>query len=217
MDKICVVFVCNKLYFDKFVYTCNKLITNGKYQGDICLVIGDDLNNDILLIHNTIVKNNVIVKYFPNIHFTKEFLDININVKTDGRNIYSRFQWHKLHVFNIFFKNWDYILYIDCGMHIFSDISPMINSRKEHKLLAHYDNYPYFTAKLDTQFDKTHYYFKKINDKYDLNVHYFQSTMMLYNTSIIEENTFNDLYNLMLEYPFSITNEQAIMALYFIR
>ena len=41
--------------------------------------------------------------------------------------------------------------------------------------------------------------------------------MMLYNTSIIEENTFNDLYNLMLEYPFSITNEQAIMALYFIR
>ena len=103
MDKICVVFVCNKLYFDKFVYTCNKLITNGKYQGDICLVIGDDLNNDILLKHNTIVKNNVIVKYFPNIHFTKEFLDININVKTDGRNIYSRFQWHKLHVFNIFF------------------------------------------------------------------------------------------------------------------
>jgi hypothetical protein len=38
---------------------------------------------------------------------------------------------------------------------------------------------------------------------------------MLYDTNIIEENTYNDLFNLMLEYPISKTNEQGIIALYF--
>jgi hypothetical protein len=48
MDKFCFVFVSNKAYFDKFLYTCNLLITNGNYKGDICLVIGDDLNSEEL-------------------------------------------------------------------------------------------------------------------------------------------------------------------------
>ena len=47
--SICFVFVCNKNYFSKFINTCNELITNGKYKGDICLVIGNDLLNDDLL------------------------------------------------------------------------------------------------------------------------------------------------------------------------
>jgi hypothetical protein len=38
---------------------------------------------------------------------------------------------------------------------------------------------------------------------------------MLYDTSIIEDTTFQDLYNLSLEYPISRTNEQGITALYF--
>ena len=38
---------------------------------------------------------------------------------------------------------------------------------------------------------------------------------MLYDTSIIEEDTFNNLYNLMNEFPISITNDQGIIALYF--
>jgi hypothetical protein len=45
-NDLCVVFLCNKPYFNKFIYTCNQLITNGKYNGNICLVVGDDLNND---------------------------------------------------------------------------------------------------------------------------------------------------------------------------
>ena len=216
MDKLCLVFVCNKLYFEKFVYTCDQLIRNGKYQGDICLIIGDDLNNDVVLKHDILVKNNVIVKYFPNIEFTKEFLDVNNNIRSDGRNISSRFQWHKLYLFDTFFKNWDYMFYVDCGMHIFSDISPMIASRKANKLLAHYDNFPFFKDKLGSQFDETHYYFKKLSNKYNLEANHFQTGMMLYSTSIIEANTFSDLCNLMLEYPFSMTNEQPIIALYFI-
>ena len=49
MNKLCAVFLCNKAFFSKFMYTCNQLITNGKYNGNICLVIGDDLHNDKML------------------------------------------------------------------------------------------------------------------------------------------------------------------------
>ena len=38
---------------------------------------------------------------------------------------------------------------------------------------------------------------------------------MLYDTSIIEENTYENLLNLVTENPISNTNEQGIMALYF--
>ena len=99
-DDVCVVFLCNERYFNKFIYTCNQLITNGKYNGNICLVIGDDLHNSDLLNCDVINNNNIIVKHFPNIQFSNVFLEINNKIITDGRNISKKFQWHKLHLFN---------------------------------------------------------------------------------------------------------------------
>lgn len=215
-DKVCVVFLCNKAYFSKFVDTCSKLIENGKYNGTVCLVIGDDLNNDELLDSEFIKNNNIIIKYFPDIKFPNEFLIVNKSIKTDGRNITKKFQWHKLHLFNTFFKQWNYIFYLDCGIHIFSDISPMLNEVTENKLLAHSDAYPTYQWKLHSQFDETNYeYFKKLSDKYNLNADYFQTTIMMYDTKIIENNTYDDLLKLSIEYPISKTNEQGIIALYF--
>lgn len=216
VDKVCVVFLCNKDYFKKFVDTCSKLIGNGKYKGNICLVIGDDLVNNKLLDSEFIKKNNIIIKHFPDIKFPNDFLIVNKSVKTDGRNITKKFQWHKLHLFNTFFKQWNYIFYLDCGIHIFSDISPMLNEVTKNKLLAHSDAYPTYEWKLHNQFDETNTeYFKKLSSKYNLNMDYFQTTIMLYDTKIIENNTYDDLLKLSIEYPISKTNEQGIMALYF--
>jgi len=213
---ICVVFLCDKKYFNKFVNTCNQLITNGKYNGNICLVVGDDLNNDELLDCYFIKNNNITIKYFPNIQFSNDFLIVNNHIKTDGRNLTKKFQWHKLHLFNTFFKQWDYIFYIDCGMNIFSDISPILNEITENTLLAHSDAYPKYEWKLHLQFDKTNSeYFTKLNNTYNLNIDYFQTTIMLYDTKIINHDTYDNLLKLTMEYPISITNEQGIMALYF--
>ena len=76
MINLCVVFLCDKAYFNKFVNTCNQLITKGKYKGDICLVIGDDLLNDNMLDCDIIKQNNITIKHFPNITFQKEFLPL---------------------------------------------------------------------------------------------------------------------------------------------
>jgi len=216
-SKNCVVFVCNKTYFTKFLNTCHQLITYGKYKGDICLVIGDELKNDVLLNHQLIKSCNIIIKYFPNISFPEEFLNINNNINNhiDNRHLTKKFQWHKLYLFSTFFKRWDYIFYIDCGVTIFSDISPILNEATENTLLAHSDSYPVFVWDLARQFDKTHSLFQNLNNKYKLDIDYFQTTIMLYDTKIIENDTLENIWKLTLEYPISLTNEQAIMALYF--
>ena len=211
----CVVFVCNQAYFYKLANTCNQLVTNGNYKGDICLVIGDDLIDNKLLQSDFIIKNKIIIKHFPNITFSKEFIEINNKINTDRRNITKKFQWHKLHLFNTFFKRWDYIFYIDCGMTIFSDITPMLNERTENKLLAHSDAYQTYERKLHNQFCINNECFEKLNNIYNLNIDYFQSGIMLYDTKIINENTYDELLKLTYEYPISKTNEQGIMALYF--
>jgi hypothetical protein len=216
MDKYCVVFVCNKNYFDKFVNTCNQLITKGKYKGNICLVIGSDLQGDKVLECDFIRNNNIIIQYFPNIYFTKEFLEVNNKINCGRSNITKRFQWHKLNLFNVFFKKWNYILYLDCGINIFDDISPILEDATNNTLLAHSDSYPTYEWKLNNQFDKNIAdYFSKLNNKYDLNIDYFQTTIMLYDTNIIESDTYDNLLNLSQEYPISRTNDQGIIALYF--
>jgi hypothetical protein len=215
-NNICVVFVCNKSYFHKFIYTCNQLIKNGNYNGNICLVIGDDLNNDKLLECDFIKTYNIIVKYFPDIQFSNEFKNINNTIKCDGRNLTKKFQWHKLYLFDTYFKQWNYIFYLDCGMTIYQDISPMINEITENTLLAHSDAYPTYEWKLYCQFDVTNKeYFTKLNEKYNLNIDYFQTGIMLYDTQIIQKDTFDNLINLSFEYPISRTNEQGIISLYF--
>ena len=216
MATACVVFVCNKAYFDKFVYTCNQLVTNGNYKGPICLVIGDDLYNDKLLDCDLIKHNNILIKYFPNIHFSSEFLDIQQTMNRGAHWFQKIFQFHKLHLFNTYFKRWDYIFYIDCGITILSDISPIMNEAAENTLFAHSDAYPTYKNKLRDQFDATNIqYFTKLNNTYNLNIDYCQTTIMLYDTKIIENNTYDELLKLLLEYPISITNDQGLIALYF--
>ena len=215
----CIVFLCNKSYFLRFVRTCELLVTHGKYSGPICLIIGDDLLNDKLLSHEIILKHKITIKHFPDIIFPSSFTQVIENINNpnvDKRNITKSFQWHKLHLFNVWFKQFNYIFYMDCGITILSDISPILKEKTEKKLLAHSDAYPSFEWKLRGQFDSTNKeYFTDLNSKFNLDCDYFQTTVLLYDTNIIEENTFADLYKLAVTYPISRTNEQAIMCLYF--
>jgi hypothetical protein len=216
-NDICVVFLCNKAYFDKFIYTCNQLVTNGKYNGNICLVIGDDLQGNPLLECDTIKNNNVIIKYFPNFAFSSRFITLQKSLQRPPHWFHKLFQYHKFHLFNTFFKKWKTILYLDCGITIYSDVSLIINERTENALVAHSDGYPTYQWKLSGQFDHTKpEYFTKLKQKFNLNIdHYFQTTVMLYDTSIITNDTYNNLLALLSEYPICITNDQGIIALYF--
>jgi hypothetical protein len=211
----CVVFVCDSKYWNKFIYTCDLLIRNGKYNGDICLVVGDDLKYLTSMPNDFILKNKIIVKHFPNIKFSDNFMKNFFSLKRADYWNQKIFQYHKFYLFDIFFKKWKYIFYIDCGIRIFDNIHPILNLKTENKLLAHSDAYPTYVWKLHDQFSKDDIYFPKLNSSFDLNCDYCQTTIMLYDTNLIETNTFKDLLDLSEEYPISITNDQGIIALYF--
>ena len=215
LDSECVVLLSNKKYFGLFIKTLNLLTTKGNYHGDICLVIGNDLLQNELLDHPLIVENNVIIKYFPDLRFTYNFFRVIKHVK--GLDFLDKlFQYHKFHLFNSYFKQWKTILYLDSGMEIYSDIHPILAIKKSNKLIAHSDAYPTYVWTLKDQFNKTPYrIYEKLSQSFDLNGDYFQTTMMLYDTEIIKENTFANLYDLCLKYPISKTNDQGIIALYF--
>lgn len=206
-DKICIVFVTNKLYIEKFIKTCKLLITNGEYKGDICLIYGNDLK-DIINDYLFIKENKIITKYFEDLIFPEKFYETKKNKKIT-RGGTKLFQYHKLHLFNVYFKKWDYIFYMDSTMRIYRDVEPLIECKTPNKLVAHSDAYPDHKWKLKSQFIKN-------VEKYNTNCDYFQTTMMIYDTNIINETTFNDLYNLSIEYDFASNNDQSILALYFI-
>lgn len=213
----CVVFVCNLPYISKFIESCRQLVEVGKYSGPICLVISDDLVGNTMLNHPVIVDNKVIVKHFPNIEFPPWFINFIRNIERSP-SLFDKAMivLHKYHIFNVFFKQWDYILYIDTGSGFFSNIQPLLDTKLPGTLLAHSNAYPAYQIRMDVEFACISPYIDNMRAKYDLNVDYPQSTLMLYDTSIITDTTFDELYNLTLEFPISYQSEQGIMALYFV-
>ena len=216
----CVAFVCNFRYLDKFFETCKSLIDVGEYNGDIVLVVGNDINVEALKNHPFIKANKqIMVHYCPDIVFKRE-----VSSKMDkinahcGKFGYKLFQYHKYHLFTPFFKQWKYVFYIDCGAKIYDNIQPILQSATPDVLLAHSDAYPTYKWKLSCQFREEIFPELKQNlsQCWDLEQDYFQSTIMLFDTSIIEDDTFQQLYELTEKYPISGTNDQGIMNLYFI-
>jgi hypothetical protein len=214
----CIVFVCNGAYFDKFIQTCTQLVTIGAYSGPICLVIGNDLLNSPKLKHPLITEHTIEIVYFPEFIFPPVVLETFGKLSRDASWMAKLFQFHKFHIFDIYFKKWSRILYLDCGIHIFSPIKPILDSFIPGKLLAHSDTYPYFCWELGGQFEKIQPYYDQLASTYDLRSDYFQTTMMYYDTSIITETKRipYELYELSCTFPISRTNDQGIIALYFI-
>ena len=104
-------------------------------------------------------------------------------------------------------------------MQIYKPLQPFLDLDCTNCLFAHSDAYPYknswsilnqFAIRSDQQMA-----YQLINEFSDINRDYFQTTTMLYDTSIIKDNTFDKLVELLFKYPFSITNDQAIISLWF--
>jgi hypothetical protein len=215
MTSTCVVFLSNQLYLGKFVMTALSLRNQGHYEGDICLVIGDDLHNHPVLTDPILQYLRVEIKYFPDIPIPDATKDLMKGLERGPHWFPKLFQYHKFHLFNLYFKKWRRILYLDCGLTIFDSIQPLLDVWQENTLLAHSDAYPYYEWKLRDQFVKLSPYTEELQRSFDLSGDYPQTTVMLYDTNILEEKTERDLIDCMLKYPNSMTNDQGIVALYF--
>lgn len=211
MSDNCVILMCNKPYLDKAKNTIDQIRNIGKYKDDIVLLIGNDLKNENIII------DNVIIKYFLDIDRSDIIEILKIKPISDGREFNKIFQWHKIHIFDVYFKKWKKCLYIDAGMHIFNPIEKILNLDCFNNLVAHSDSYPTYEWKLKNQFDFKQFpeLYNELYSKYDLEIDYFQSGILLYDTNIIDANTKDNLLELSNKYINSRTNEQGILNLYF--
>lgn len=213
--KTCVAFICDLAYFPKFKYTYYLLRSVGKYDGDVCLVVFEELYHSELLAEFCANNPAVIVQWFHPILFPQSFHDSQISLNREKYWNDKMFQFNKLYLFHAYFKHWDYVLYLDCGITIYREVAPLLACAAPNTLYAHSNEYPYYTKTLKCQFDQTISLFRELETTYNLEIDYPQTTIMLYDTSIIQETTVLELYQLAVKYPISMTNDQGIVALYF--
>lgn len=214
MSTKCVVLVTDKNFLEKTFSTIHQIRNIGNYEGDIVVLPHMNLLFDKWLAYMA-EEYNVKLKFFAPIdlqYIYKKFSE------RPFQNVgFKRMQWHKLHLFDEYFKQWDSILYMDAGMQIFDDINIFWELVVPGKLIAHSDDYPNFTTTMKRQFDSVAYpeIYSELNNKINLNRSGFQSTMMLFDTSIIEQNTKKILIDIANKYHIMRTNEQGTMNIYF--
>jgi hypothetical protein len=224
--KTVIILMTDINYIDKTIHTIEEIRYIGKYNGDIVVMPEKHSVNSRL--QDAADSLRFTIKVFEPIDLTyimfklhdKPFKD-----SIDGRELTKTFQWHKLHVFDTYFKQWDMIFYIDAGMHIYRDISVFteifLNEKEKANgapvFLAHSDTYPTYIWKLRNQFERYAYpdEFRALETHINLDVDYFQSGILLFDSSVIENQTKNDLCVLANTYYISRTNEQGIMNIYF--
>src|SRR5581483_523177 len=114
--RIALVTYTDYNYLPKAKMTIGSIRTNGKYYGDL-VVITDGL---FQIDKEYIFRMNLIIKEYPDIDVTKLLEKIREHpfTNSDGRELYKIKQWNKLYVFDTYFKQWDYIMFLDAGIMI---------------------------------------------------------------------------------------------------
>jgi len=224
MKDFCIILVFDKKFLRKSYITIKQIRGIGRYKGDIVCVISDDLKNRINWLR---IDDRVIIKHFPEIDRSKITDDPSKHpVEADKKEIVrvcfpmkaKMIHYHKFYVFHKWFRdNYKKCFYMDTGTQIFKPLDKIINRDCAGKLLAHSDAYPLYEDTLTCQFDREVFpdLYKELDDVYNLNIDHFQSTVMLYDTSIIQDDTFDDLWELANHYVNCKTNDQGILNLYF--
>ena len=230
MGERCIVLVANSNYFQKAFTTIYGLRTIGNYSGSIVLITDENTIHQMFSkespdpdFHNMVKSLSITIKTFENINLSYILEKIGgkpFKQTLDCRELTKTFQWHKLHIFDTFFKQWKNILYIDAGMNIFKEVEPfwdIIDNYGNDVLLAHSDTYPEFKNNYKNQFEQLSFpeIFLELENLVDLSRDNFQTTMLLFNSDIIKESTKTDLILYMNKFPISKTNEQGIMNIYF--
>ena len=203
-------------YLDSFI---QNLRTEGNYDGPLVVITNLFASKFLFKIMFQNNDKNIIFLKFKKTKFNKVTESKLEELETGSqpnRHITKRFQWEKLNLFDPKLKSWDYIFYLDINMTIHFDINPIFSELPVKKLFAKADRYPNYDKSLASQFDKTKPDFKILNKEFDLSSKkYFQTGVLYFDTNLIEEKTKYNLIKLSERFPITLTNEQAIMNLYF--
>lgn len=174
-----IVIVSDENYLNHAKSLFMNLIYDCDWKGDLCLIT-------------------------DNKTYTKEFEDIGIFVKRFDLLDYSNdsnCMFQKLFVFDVFFKKWKKVLYLDCDIMFFENIDSSFN----YDIKMSCDVEPWcIEGHPDCRgFDrrKNEFLFNELVEKYDIqNNKMYNAGSFMYDTSILSDNTVKELFELKNRY-----------------
>lgn len=211
------VTLCDKEYYSRSLQTINELRTNGEWTGDIVL-IAVDFNPEQLpgveIYNVSHINTDALIeqhKAFP----------IYVDAENDLRHFRKLYQWDKFHVFKPYFRRWERIVFLDAGHRVFNSVAPLLELDWRGKFLAPddsdlHDNGKRFKGQMD--FKANPVATEQLFSEYPrsiLDEHYFLNCMFVYDTSLLDRTSFEELEATMNRFPLSYSNEMAIMNMIF--
>jgi hypothetical protein len=209
------VTLCDSSYFPRARRTIQELKTAGKWNGDIVLLAIDFEPEPIEG-----------VSIVPLSHVNTDNLVSQLRANPlppmdDNRHFAKLYQWDKLQVFKPFFRKWERVVFLDAGIRVFDTVQPLLDLDWRGKFLAPDDSDPYdngvrFHNQLGLKSNAQAV--QKLFSVYSesiLNEHYFLNCIFLFDTSLLERVSFEEMIHAMNEYPICMCNEMGIMNLFF--
>jgi len=214
LRRTVLLWIADDLHHNKYIDLAFQSIhdarTHGQWKDDI-----------VLMTTPTVQKNE---EYQSKAHFYRiQMMDhinnINIinNINTDE---WTSEDCSQMGMMSSVFKKWDTVFYIDAGAAILRPLHRILDVAKPPGFLyAHSDAYPSYEWKLTGQFDLSSLdetRREQFLQTFDTDRDYFQSTIMIFSTSLIEESTVDDLFQLYRQWStISTCGVQGIFNLYF--
>lgn len=212
--RVVVVTYTDEKYLPRAQQTIAEVRKNGQFFGDL-VVMTDGL---FKIDPRYVMKMNLLVKEFPDIDVSLLLAKIRQHpfVNSDGREFLKTKQWNKLYVFDTFFKQWDFVLFLDAGMRIFDKLEHFYPQFHENALVAMDDGHPDFVKKFDCQLELTNTpVVEELKKIFDIHSSYFLNCIFLFDTRLIQDTTLPELLKLKDKFPIFRTNEMSAMCIYF--
>jgi hypothetical protein len=218
--KWVLVFVANEPYVGRAFQSISSARTIGEWRDDIILM-GPESLLQLLPFQQSLTQYEVqfVAIPFCPVNSVQPFWDQH---KTHENYDYIKthpYIYQKFFAFHTMFKAWDVVFYMDSGCVIQGPLERMKTMCTPRNFLyAHSDSYPFYTYRsLDCQFrfelaDAS--IKQELESRHNLDIDYFQSTLMIYNTKILEDSTIKRLFELAEKYPMSVRMDQGILNLY---
>jgi SAM-dependent methyltransferase len=218
--KWVLTLVATQSYLDKAFVTIGQARTIGNWNDDIVLIVSDDVV--FTTEHRRIIESLTLVIHIVQSRNVDRVLAFWRRHPTHPRYEYTMSRpgiYVKYNVFDVYFKQWNIVFYLDAGAVILGDLGRFKKSCEPKGCLhAHSDAYPTYERKLSGQFaiellDPLEAVMMR--RKYPMECDYFQSTVMIFDSSILQPGIPDTLFAMYERYPVSVTGDQAILNLYF--
>lgn len=222
-DKTVFVLVTDERYLYQTKNTIIDIRSRGQWHGDLVLICIDIPN----LNPNFADFYNITVKRFPQIEAKKELLKLlhhtPFHDTIDGREINKINQWEKLHVLDVYFKQWDRVVFVDAGLRVLENVhETILRLDYKGKFLAPDDGGNYVPSPNPDKLFKT-----QVSHALPENIHklkqdfgqnileqpYFLNCIWVYDTSILDVVSKEEMIEGMQKYPICKTNEMTMMNL----